>query len=276
MMNTSKGNTYASKVTVNKSGEKQIETKSGGKTYNIRRRSEGLERLMVQEPADESGITVDEVPHDEMTATTQQNNPSNRHQQQFPEQPQQMVPYMNYNNIPPPNIYTQGSPPLPLAGPLQLVYLQSTAYGVNIIPFQAAGGPSFSPCSPLGFPAHPNHPVVVQSPSPQPYSSPELINTDVDCQYVPPPPTTQIPPPYPYLQTPYFAPHTPYHMYQDHPQGYPEHHLNASSYRSQKFFRPWEDQTEVANYKPEPKNPVKFDEEDFPSLESGLSKMNIK
>ena len=172
MMNRSKGNTYASKVTVNKSGEKQqTETKPEGKAVTTRRRSGGLERLMVQEPADESGITVDEVPHDEMTATTQQYDPSNHHhQQQFPEQPQQMVPYMNYNNIPPPNIYTQGSPPLPLTGPLQLVYLQPTAHGVNIIPFQAAGGPSFSPCSPLGFPAHPNHPVVVQSP--QPYSSP--------------------------------------------------------------------------------------------------------
>ena len=69
-----------------------------------------------------------------------------------------------YNHIPPPAIYSQGSPPLPLAGPLQLVYLQQTPSGVNMIPFQAVGFPSFSPCSPLGFPAHPHHPVVVQTP----------------------------------------------------------------------------------------------------------------
>ena len=69
-----------------------------------------------------------------------------------------------YNRIPPPVLHCPGSPPLPLAGPLQLVYLQQTPGGVNIIPFQAVGFPSYTPCSPLGFPAHPHHPVVVQSP----------------------------------------------------------------------------------------------------------------
>ena len=166
-MKSSKGNTYASKVSDRKTGEK-TETKSEDNAVTNRRRSEGLERLMVQESADESGITVDEVPHDDLAATSQQQQ-YDQQQQQYSGH-HQMTPYMNYNNIPPPNIYTQGSPPLPLAGPLQLVYLQPTAHGVNIIPFQAAGYPSYSPCSPLGFPAHPHHPVVVQSP--QPYTSP--------------------------------------------------------------------------------------------------------
>ena len=94
-------------------------------------------------------------------------------------------------------MYSPGSPPLPLTGPLQLVYLQPTAHGaVNIIPFQvgsgmlidckfylqrrkifellfqATGHPTFSPGSPLGFPAHPHHPVVVQTPQPFITSSP--------------------------------------------------------------------------------------------------------
>ena len=65
---------------------------------------------------------------------------------------------------PPLHIYSPGSPPLPLAGPLHLVYLQPSPHGINVIPFQAVGCPTFTPHSPLGFPAHPNHPVVVQSP----------------------------------------------------------------------------------------------------------------
>ena len=38
--------------------------------------------------------------------------------------------------------------------------------------FQATGHPTFSPGSPLGFPAHPHHPVVVQTPQPFITSSP--------------------------------------------------------------------------------------------------------
>ena len=46
------------------------------------------------------------------------------------------------NNIVPPNG--------PMVSPLQLVYLQPTPHGLNIIPVQAAGQPTFTPYSHLG------------------------------------------------------------------------------------------------------------------------------
>ena len=91
--------------------------------------------------------------------------------------------------------------------------------------------------------------------------------TNVESQNLPPMPHMY--PPYPNYQTPYFVPHPQYPVYQDIPQ-------ESSPYRSQKFFRPWEDSGEEASHKPVTTNPVKFDEADFPSLETGLSKMNIK
>jgi len=123
---------------------------------------------------------------------------------------------------PPLNIYSQGSPPLPLAGPLHLVYLQPSPHGLNIIPFQAVGCPTFSPSSPLGFPAHPHHPVVVQSPHlPPPFPSgphdlaPEFGRT------LPGP--AQPPPPGFYPQNVGQVP--------------PE---NKKAGTQEKFFRPWE------------------------------------
>ena len=80
------------------------------------------------------------------------------------------------------NIYSPGSPPLPLPGPLHLVYLQPHPHGFNVIPFQAVGCPTFTPSSPLGFPAHPHHPVVVQSPQlPHPFPPVPPSKPHSDC-----------------------------------------------------------------------------------------------
>jgi len=107
----------------------------------------------------------------------------------------------------------------PHSTPLQLVYLQPTQYGVNIIPFQAAGQPTFTPHCPTGFPAHPQHPVVVQPglsfPVPQPtYSSPSVP----DATFTQPVQSTQpthgppYPLPYPVYNQPYFQTYSPNHQ----------------------------------------------------------------
>ena len=183
MRSTKKNQSYASKVTrsdgLKTGGEKKIpveEVEAGGVS---------VEQLMQQQegPEMESSITtVDEVVKGPVVP--QPGGPGGsgcppfRFQQpvepqvlmypggqpggqnvpgQFSQQQQQQQP-------PPLQIYSPGSPPLPLAGPLHLVYLQPSPHGINVIPFQAVGCPTFTPNSPLGFPAHPNHPVVVQSP----------------------------------------------------------------------------------------------------------------
>lgn len=142
--------------------------------------------------------------------------------EQFSQQQQQQQP----QQPPPLHIYSPGSPPLPLAGPLHLVYLQPSPHGINVIPFQAVGCPTFTPNSPLGFPAHPNHPVVVQSP--------------------------QMPPTFPHHQYQHHELPPGYHpanqaflnQSQPPPQGfYPGPGPGPVSPRpvEKKIFRPWED-----------------------------------
>jgi len=107
-------------------------------------------------------VTVDE------SATLNTSSSSNG-QPNLRQQEQQMPFSSFYVSSPPPQLST-GLP--------QLVYLQPTPYGFNVIPFQAVGQPFFTPYSPPGFPAHPTHPVVVQPGIPFP-----------QCQY----PNNQVP-----------------------------------------------------------------------------------
>ena len=125
------------------------------------------EKLMQQQEGEaETSVTVDEVQSSTSAPGAAQSHQYNDHQGEGggarPYHQQQLL--TSPVHVSPPAIYSPGSPPLPLAAPLQLVYLQHTPAGLNIIPFQAVGYPSFSPGSPLGFPAHPNHPVVVHAP----------------------------------------------------------------------------------------------------------------
>ena len=193
-----------------------------------------------------------------------------------------------YNMVPPPHVYSQGSPPLPLAAPLHLVYLQPTPHGVNIIPFQAAGFPTFSPASPLGFPAHPHHPVVVQSP--QHFPTPQSVPVGPGKSRYPficiMPIVYQLicsegfPPVYDPNGVAYLPNNVPAYDYPSNEGAWvPPHDLphqdQTPIYRSsKKLFRPWEDKAD------EDKTPkmskVAFVEEDFPSLQTGLTKMNIK
>lgn len=127
--------------------------------------------------------------------------------------------------VPPLQIYSPGSPPLPLAGPLHLVYLQPTPHGINVIPFQAVGCPTFTPSSPLGFPAHPNHPVVVQSPQ-LPATFPMAGQPQYQHHEIPPD----------FHQAFHHRSHPP-------PQGfYPGAGQNSTQPPDKKLFRPWEDQ----------------------------------
>jgi len=250
---------------------------------------EGLEKLMLQESGelpnsgDCSGVTVDEISgaggQNQCPVVPQPMYDHGVAQEQFGAQvPQPMMPggqgHAYYNYIPPPNIYAQGSPPLPLAGPLQLVYLQPTAQGVNIIPFQATGCPTFSPCSPLGFPAHPHHPVVVQSP--QPFVSQGFVNVDnsgmaqtsIPSNPTPPVPGYFIPHPNPPNQ-PFAFPGLPRGTLQ-------EAKTSSSSYRNIKLFRPWEDEKKIDEEHGGSKKAEHFVEDDFPTLPSRLSKLNLK
>ena len=91
-----------------------------------------LESLMQEQEADTTAVTVDEVahnPHPQYHPT-----PTNHHMQE-------QVP------LPPHGIPAQPNQHLPL----QLVYLQPTPHGVNIIPIQASGQPSFTSYSPPGL-----------------------------------------------------------------------------------------------------------------------------
>merc|ERR1719219_1018661 len=150
---------------------------------------------------------------------------------QFSQQHQQ------HQQPPPLHIYSPGSPPLPLAGPLHLVYLQPSPHGINVIPFQAVGCPTFSPSSPLGFPAHPHHPVVVQSPQLPPHF-PSMG------PHQPPPQPPDLGPGYPAHHQAFFNPpqfpaqgfYPPQNV-----QFSPENKEAGTSY-STKPFRPWEDQ----------------------------------
>eukprot|EP00092_Neocalanus_flemingeri_P039958 GFUD01043527.1.p1 GENE.GFUD01043527.1~~GFUD01043527.1.p1 ORF type:complete len:270 (+),score=50.34 GFUD01043527.1:109-918(+) len=104
-----------------------------------------IESLM-QERYGDATVTVDE--EDDNSSLDQHTN----HMQ---------GPLPNHANLVP--ALTNQSAGLPMPSPLQLVYLQPTPHGVNIIPVQAAGYPAFTSYSPLGFPAHPHHPVVVHT-----------------------------------------------------------------------------------------------------------------
>ena len=48
------------------------------------------------------------------------------------------------------------------------------------------------------------------------------------------------------------------------------------THRSPKMFRPWEDKSEEEKEKTPTKSKVAFVEEDFPSLQTGLAKLNVK
>jgi len=283
-MKVSQGNSYASKVT--KSIEKKTRSNSN-KSQDSQGRNEGLEKLMLQESGelpssgDCSGVTVDEISGVQAQCPVvpqpmydhgMEHHTQEQHGVQLP---QPMIPgpgHAYYNYVPPPNIYAHGSPPLPLAGPLQLVYLQPTAHGVNIIPFQATGYPTFSPCSPLGFPAHPHHPVVVQSP--QPFLSQGFMNVDSSGMAQSSIPSTTSPP-----VPGYFIPHPPPPNQSGPDLPSDAHHktnATTSSYRNFKFFRPWEDKKMSDEECAGIKKAEDFVEDDFPTLQSGLSKLKLK
>ena len=185
MRSTKKTQSYASKVSrsegLKSGGEKKVEEVAGASVEQLMQQQEGSEMESSITTVDEVVVKGPMVPQ----PTGGGGCPPFRFQQQpggetagaaggagGHQQPQG----------PPLQIYSPGSPPLPLAGPLHLVYLQPTPHGINVIPFQAVGCPTFSPSSPLGFPAHPNHPVVVQS-----VQSPQL-----------PPPAFPVGPPHQY------------------------------------------------------------------------------
>jgi len=170
-------------------------------------------------------------------------------------------------------------PDLPMVSPLQLVYLQPTPHGVNIIPVQGAGPPSFTPISPLGFPAHPNHPVVVQQG--------QFYRPQVPLYYHHQPPTYYSPVPHPTIPMyPTCYPGTPVKPYNMGTEPF---------YRPQpRFFRPWEDKedaccphkdcggsedhhTQTGSHEQAGQGGVpSFGEEDFPALSQQMSSMNIK
>lgn len=174
-MKKGQGSSYASKVSRNSSGEKKtVAIQDPIKKHDADVVSVAGEKLMLSEPGEEA-VTCDEVPHAPSVHQPQYVDPNPLQMPPGPMMMQSPGPGPGYYNMmTPPHVYSQGSPPLPLAGPLHLVYLQPTPHGVNIIPFQAAGFPTFSPVSPLGFPAHPHHPVVVQSP--QPFHNPQSVS----------------------------------------------------------------------------------------------------
>ena len=239
-----------------------------------------LESLMQEQDADMTAVTEDEDAH---------NHPPQHH--------------------PTPTIHTQEQLPLPhhhlvpkstQLTPLQLVYLQPTPHGVNIIPIQAAGQPSFTPYSPAGFPAHPHHPVVVQPGLPFPLQYPTFHPSH----------PVYTPGPYPANQQ---YPHTP--TFPQYFQGQVPHHLvgipqptSTPPFRQQ-FFRPWEDGSHTSDHQSvlcphtdcggeggqhsqlqsgeggqgqhsqsggEDQQLPPYSEEDFPALTKELSKIKIK
>jgi len=223
-----------------------------------------LESLMQEQAADMTAVTVDEVA---LNHPPQHHPSTTLMQEQLP--------------IPPPHLLP--AQPTQLA-PLQLVYLQPTPHGVNIIPIQASGQPSFTPCSPLGFPAHPHHPVVVQPGLPFPLHQPTFYTSH---------------PAYPQ----YNLGHPPHYQGQvlPHPAGAgaPIFYHNTSAVSSipsnrQQFFRPWEDAVhphtsdqsvlcphtdcggEGGQHSQAGPQVPPYSEEDFPELTKELSKIKIK
>jgi len=212
-----------------------------------------LESLMQEQAADMTAVTVDEVTHN--FSSQHHPTPTTIHMQE------QQVPL-------PPHILPAHPTQLTT---LQLVYLQPTSHGVNIIPIQASGQPSFTPYSPLGFPAHPHHPVVVQPGIPFPLPHPTFF------------------PSHPVY--PQYTPHPPYQGHVlHHPVGAP---VPTPPYRQQ-FFRPWEDaahphtseQSVLCSHtdcggeggqhsQAGPQVPP-YSEEEFPELTKELSKIKIK
>jgi len=170
-------------------------------------------------------------------------------------------------------------PDLPMVSPLQLVYLQPTPHGVNIIPVQGAGPPSFTPISPLGFPAHPNHPVVVQQ----------------GHFYRP-----QVPLYYHHHQPPTYYSSVPHPTTPMYPTCYPGTPVRPNNVGTEpfyrplpRFFRPWEDKEDACcphkdcggsedhhtqgSHKQARQGVVpSFGEEDFPALSHQMSSMNIR
>jgi len=270
-MKQGRESSYASKVSRNSSAEKRSVTiQEPNKKHEADVGAAGDvqvagEKLMVSELVDE-GVTCDEITHVPGVLQPQLVDPN---LPQMPPGPV-MMPSPGpgyYNMMTPPHVYSQGSPPLPLAGPLHLVYLQPTPHGVNIIPFQAAGFPTFSPVSPLGFPAHPHHPVVVQSP--QPFHNPQTVSGGPDGF----PPPVYDPSGMTYLPNNYAGFAYPSNEGVCVPPQDLSHKEHQTTYRSKKFFRPWEDKSEEEAPK---MSKVAFVEDEFPSLQTGLSKLNLK
>jgi len=268
---------------------------------HVRKRGDGspgsLEKLMQQEEA-ETSVTVDEYSNHNhlqghMPFVNQPSMPM-FHENLLPPPPPGMTappprpcPPANpaaYNHIPPPAIYSQGSPPLPLAGPLQLVYLQHTPAGVNIIPFQAVGFPSFSPCSPLGFPAHPHHPVVVQtqqdcSSDPGAFQYPvhdeTMAHNQNQGQFIPVQYYDNGDGLFPSYQHPFAGMQQFPHAAAVYPQ-HLQQTVQGSNDQAPKMFRPWEDQEEAGQGYGRDTKSSSFTEEDFPALQAGMGKLNLK
>jgi len=227
-----------------------------------------LESLMQEQEADTTAVTMDEIAH---------NHPLQHHPTPTIHMKQEQLPLPPHNLVPEPTQHT----------PLQPVYLQSTPHGVNIIPIQAAGQPSFTPYSPLGFPAHPLHPVVVQHGLPFPLHHPTFY------------PSHPVYPTYPPTLPPYYQ-----GPVLNHPAGAgtPVFRQTTSTLASispyrQQFFRPWEDGShhhtgdqsvlcphtdcvgEGGQHSESggegPQIPP-YSEEDFPALTKELSKIKIK
>jgi len=231
-----------------------------------------LESLMQEQEADTTAVTVDEAAHN----LPPQHHPTPTIHYMQQEQPQIVTAQ--------PNLYS---------APLQLVYVQPTPTGVNIIPIQAAGQPSFTPYSPPGFPAHPHHPVVVQPGIPFPlqyptfYPSPYPVYT--------PGPYPQYPPTHPQ----YYQGQVPLHLVGTDAPLLPQPTstmIPTPPYR-QKFFRPWEDSShsntsdqsvlcphtdcggeggQHSQSGGEDQQLLPYSEEDFPALTKELSRIKIK
>ena len=146
------------------------------------------------------------------------------------------------------NIYSPGSPPLPLPGPLHLVYLQPHPLGFNVIPFQAVGCPTFTPSSPLGFPAHPHHPVVVQSPQlPHPFPPVPPSKPHSDCPCPPDISVADLSPEYgpvfPVHQPPpgFYPPQTGAQLPPDK-----ENNKRGNSQKLSRPWRPWEEENSTS------------------------------
>jgi hypothetical protein len=241
----------------------QEEVKEGSPAVN----AATLESLMQEQEADSTtAVTVDEVAH----------NPPPQHHPTPTIHMQEQLPL-------PPHLIS----PQPTHSILQLVYLQPTPHGVNIIPIQAAGQPYFTPYSPPGgFPAHPLHPVVVQPGLPFPLHHPAFYPSH----------PVYTPGPYPafpqYYQGP--VPHLPVGAVVPIIPQYTITMVPTPAYRQQ-FFRPWEDGSHTSTQSVlcphtdcggeggqhsqpgcEDQQLPPYSEEDFPALTKGLSKIKIK